>query len=297
MTWRIPCYSPSLTFAGDIITFTSEKKTNGKRPLSLLSASLSPQLCSLVSVMLHQPSKHSWTIFSLTWSRNSGSRSTWTTWGFIPQMTLSYITSEHVMSSCIFENTAFLSRFPNACLIPSPWNTLAWSLDRALFTWTHSNCCTCSTHYGTFLFCSFFCSPLLLPSCWWPLPCCVSQAVPQELWACHQSRLLSLIYDIITLRPSGCVGLLFISFLLCALDKHTLCHSSLFSLDPAPLLPLDNNSSIAWSMRILVPYIKPNTWPSKLQLSLLGYFPGLYETATGDTNVPSRHSCAARLLF
>ena len=80
-------------------------------------------------------------------------------------------------------------------------------------------------------------------------------------------------------------------------DKRAFCHSSLVTLYPAPLLPLDNNGSIAWSVRALVQYIKPNTWPGKLQSSLLGYFPGLYETATGDTDVPSRHSCATRLLL
>ena len=80
-------------------------------------------------------------------------------------------------------------------------------------------------------------------------------------------------------------------------DKRTFCHSSLVTLYPAPLLPLDDNSSIAWSVRIPVQYIKPNTWPGKLQSSLLGYFPGLYETATGDTDAPSRHSCAARPLL
>ena len=50
-------------------------------------------------------------------------------------------------------------------------------------------------------------------------------------------------------------------------------------------------------MRALVQYIKPNTWPGKLQSSLLGYFPGLYETATGDTDAPSRHFRAARSLL
>ena len=69
-------------------------------------------------------------------------------------------------------------------------------------------------------------------------------------------------------------GLLFFSFPLCALDKRTFCHSSLVTLDPAPLSPLDDNGSIAWSVRVSVQYIKPNTWPGKLQSSLLGYFPG-----------------------
>ena len=64
------------------------------------------------------------------------------------------------------------------------------------------------------------------------------------------------------------------SFLLCALDKRTFCYSSLITLYPAPLSPLDDNSSIAWSVHVLVQYIKPNTWPSRLQSSLLGYFPG-----------------------
>ena len=80
-------------------------------------------------------------------------------------------------------------------------------------------------------------------------------------------------------------------------DKRTFCHSSLATLDPAPLLPLDDNVSIAWSMRVRVQYIRSNTWPGKLQSSLLGYFPGLYETATGDTDAPSRHSCAAHSLL
>ena len=113
----------------------------------------------------------------------------------------------------------------------------------------------------------------------------------------HRSRPLSLIYDVIALCPSGCVGLLFLSFPLCAHDKRTFCHSSLVTLYPAPLLPLDDNSSIAWSMCVSVQYIKPNTWPGKLQSSLLGYFPGYYETATGDTDTPSRHSRAARSLL
>ena len=117
------------------------------------------------------------------------------------------------------------------------------------------------------------------------------------LWTRHRSRPLSLIYDVITLCPSGCTGLLFFSFPLCTLDKCTFCHLSLVTLYPAPLLPLDDNGSIAWSVRALVQYIKPNTWPGKLQLSLLGYFPGLYETATGDTDAPSRHSCAAHSLL
>ena len=113
----------------------------------------------------------------------------------------------------------------------------------------------------------------------------------------HRSRPLSLIYDVITLCPSGCDRLLFFSFPLCALDKRTFCHSLLVTLYPAPLSPLDDNVSIAWSMRARVQYIKPNTWPSKLQLSLLGYFPGLYKTATGDTDAPSHHSRTARFLL
>ena len=38
-------------------------------------------------------------------------------------------------------------------------------------------------------------------------------------------------------------------------DKRTFCHSSLGTLYPAPLLPLVDNSSIAWSVRTLVQYI------------------------------------------
>ena len=113
----------------------------------------------------------------------------------------------------------------------------------------------------------------------------------------HRSRPLSLIYDIIALCPSGCAGLLFFSFPLCALDKRTFCHSSLVTLYPAPLSLLDDNGSIAWSVRVLVQYIKPNTWPGKLQSSLLGYFPGLYKTATGVTDAPSRHFLIFLLLY
>ena len=107
-----------------------------------------------------------------------------------------------------------------------------------------------------------------------------------------------------TSSPSALVAVLGFSsfhFRFAPSDKHTFCHSSLVTLYPAPLSPLDDNVSIAWSVRALVQYIKTNTWPSKLQSSLLGYFPGLYETATGDTDAPSRHSCAAHtqllLLF
>ena len=38
-------------------------------------------------------------------------------------------------------------------------------------------------------------------------------------------------------------------------DKRAICHSSLETLYPAPLLPLDDNGSIAWSVRALVQYI------------------------------------------
>ena len=80
-------------------------------------------------------------------------------------------------------------------------------------------------------------------------------------------------------------------------DKRAFCHSSLVTLYLAPLSPLDDNGSIAWSVRVLVQYIKPKYMPGKLQSSLLGYFPGLYETATGDTDAPSCHSRAARSLL
>ena len=38
-------------------------------------------------------------------------------------------------------------------------------------------------------------------------------------------------------------------------DKSAFCHLSLVTLYPAPLLPLDDNSSIAWSVRVPVQYI------------------------------------------
>ena len=38
-------------------------------------------------------------------------------------------------------------------------------------------------------------------------------------------------------------------------DKRAFCHSSLVTLYPAPLSPLDDNDSIAWSVRVPVQYI------------------------------------------
>ena len=38
-------------------------------------------------------------------------------------------------------------------------------------------------------------------------------------------------------------------------DKRTFCHLSLVTLYPAPLSPLDDDGSIAWSVRIPVQYI------------------------------------------
>ena len=38
-------------------------------------------------------------------------------------------------------------------------------------------------------------------------------------------------------------------------DKRAFCHSSLVTLYPAPLLPLVDNGSIAWSVRVPVQYI------------------------------------------
>ena len=113
----------------------------------------------------------------------------------------------------------------------------------------------------------------------------------------HRSRpyLLSM-----TSSPSALVavpGFSSFHFRFAPSDKSAFCHSSLVTLYPAPLSPLDDNGSIAWSVRVPVQYIRPNTWPGKLQSSLLGYFPGLYETVTGDTDAPSRHSCAARSLL
>ena len=47
------------------------------------------------------------------------------------------------------------------------------------------------------------------------------------------------------------------------------------TLYPTPHLPLVATRSIAWSVRIPVTYINPNTLPKELQLSSLGYFPSL----------------------
>ena len=159
-----------------------------------------------------------------------------------------------------------------------------------------NDCCTCSARHGTLFPFPFLTDNLHLRAdghC---------RAVQARL--CHKCcghiiglgpYLLSM-----TSSPSALVAVTGFSsfhFHFAPSDKHAFCHSSLVTLDPAPLLPLDDNGSIAWSVRALVQYIKPNTWPSKLQSSLLGYFPGSYETATGETDAPSRLPCAARLLL
>ena len=53
-------------------------------------------------------------------------------------------------------------------------------------------------------------------------------------------------------------------------DKHTFCHLSLFSLDPAPHSPLDDNGSIAWSMCTSLYYINPMSSPSNSSWVYLG---------------------------
>ena len=61
-----------------------------------------------------------------------------------------------------------------------------------------------------------------------------------------------------TSLPSALVAVTgFSSFHFCFApsDKRIFCHSSLETLNPAPLLPLDDNGSIAWSVRALVQYI------------------------------------------
>ena len=84
----------------------------------------------------------------------------------------------------------------------------------------------------------------------------------------HQSRPLLLIYDIIPFALAAVQGCPYH-------DKLSFCHSLLVTLDPAPHLLLAATHSIAWSVRIPVPYINPNTSPKELQLSSLGYFPSL----------------------
>ena len=58
-------------------------------------------------------------------------------------------------------------------------------------------------------------------------------------------------------------------------DKLPFRHSSLITLDPAPLWPLAVARSIAWSVHTSVLHLNPNTSPKELQLSSLGYFPSL----------------------
>ena len=85
-------------------------------------------------------------------------------------------------------------------------------------------------------------------------------------------------------------------------DKLPFCHLSLITLDPAPHLPLVATHSIAWSVRIPVTYINPNTSPKELQLSSLGYFPSLRDkllvkpthpviTHASCSSIHSHHSC------
>ena len=90
----------------------------------------------------------------------------------------------------------------------------------------------------------------------------------------HWSRPISLIYDVIALCPSGYVRLLFLHFRFAPSDKSAFCHSLLSPLDPAPHLLLVTTCSIAWSVHVSLYYINPMPSPSKLQSSLLGYFPG-----------------------
>ena len=84
----------------------------------------------------------------------------------------------------------------------------------------------------------------------------------------HQSRPLSLIYDIIPFALVAVQGCPYH-------DKLLFCHSSPITLYPAPRLLLAATHSIAWSVCIPVLYINPNTSPKELQLSSLGYFPSL----------------------
>ena len=78
-------------------------------------------------------------------------------------------------------------------------------------------------------------------------------------------------------------------------DKLLFCYSSLITLYPTPHLPLVATCSIAWSVRIPVTYINPNTSPKELQLSSLGYFPSLRDAPLVIPTCPvvtcaSRHS-------
>ena len=84
----------------------------------------------------------------------------------------------------------------------------------------------------------------------------------------HQSRPLTLIYDIIPYALVAVQGCPYH-------DKLLFCHSSLITLCPAPHLPLAVTCSIAWSVRIPVLYINSNTSPKELQLSSLEYLPSL----------------------
>ena len=56
--------------------------------------------------------------------------------------------------------------------------------------------------------------------------------------------------------PVAVPGFSSFHFCFAPLIKHIFCHSSLATLNPAPLLPLDNNDSIAWSVHTSVQYIK-----------------------------------------
>ena len=114
-----------------------------------------------------------------------------------------------------------------------------------------TKCCTRSAHHGTLF-------PFLVPSPYFRLRadgrCRAVQARLCRKCCRHVGPyLLSM-----TSSPSALAavpGFSSFHFRFAPSDKRTFCHSSLVTLYPAPLLPLDDNGSIAWSVRALVQYI------------------------------------------
>ena len=123
-----------------------------------------------------------------------------------------------------------------------------------LFPHFSTLCCTRSARHGT-----LFPFPVLAP---YFRPCADGSCRAVQARLCHKRcryviglgpYLLSM-----TSSPSALVAVPgFSSFHLrfAPSDKRAFCHSSLVTLYPAPLSPLDDNSSIAWSVRALVQYI------------------------------------------
>ena len=117
-----------------------------------------------------------------------------------------------------------------------------------------ASCCTCSARHGT-----LFPFPVLTFNFRLRADGCC-RSVQARLCRKHCGHVISLGPYLLSMTssPSSLVAVTGFSsfhFRFAPSDKCTFCHSSLVTLYPAPLLPLDDNGSIAWSVRALVRYI------------------------------------------